>query len=122
MPALGAELKIEIGGITGPGDVHVHVFTSADGFPKEERAAIRSMHRLPAGETSLGVELTVPDAAEYAVMCFQDKDGNGKMNRLFGMIPQEPYGLSRNPNVLGKPRFEESSVKAGEIVRINLRD
>ena len=73
------------------------------------------------------MRISVPDAAEYALMVFQDKDGDGKMNRLLGMIPQEPYGLSRSPEVFGKPKFSDAAIKPSsppnrEPISIRLRD
>ncbi len=59
-----------------------------------------------------------------ALMAYQDKNGDGKMNRLFGMIPQEPYALSRNPQVFGKPKFSDAAVQArdGESIILKLHD
>ena len=100
--ATAADLNLRIEGLSATGDIHVYVFTSPDGFPKEESAALhRSFPRPPAAQNELTARVEVPDDAQYAVVVFQDEDGNGKMNRLLGMIPQEPYGLSRNPDVFG---------------------
>lgn len=109
--ANAAELDLRIEGLSATGDIYVYVFTSPDGFPKEESAALhRSFPRPPAAQNELTARVEVPDAAQYAVVVFQDEDGNGKMNRLLGMIPQEPYGLSRNPDVFGKPKFPDAAV------------
>jgi uncharacterized protein (DUF2141 family) len=126
LPSLyAAELNLRIEGLAEQGSIHVYVFTAADGFPKEEQAVIHQVHARPApAENALALRLTVPDAAEYAVLSFQDKDGDGKMNRLFGMIPQEPYGLSRNPQLFGKPKFSDAAVSAadGELIVLKLHD
>ncbi len=124
-PLLAAELDVHIEGLADTGSIHVYVFISADGFPKEERAVFHQIYARPAPEKSvLAVRLSVPDSPDYAVMVFQDKDGNGKMNRLLGMIPQEPYGLSRNPALFGKPKFSEAAFKAteGERIAVKLRE
>ncbi len=124
-PIFATELGVHIEGLADQGSIHVYVFTSPEGFPKEEHAVFHQVYARPsAGQNELAVRLAVPDAPEYAVMAFQDKDGNGKMNRLLGMIPQEPYGLSRNPTLFGKPKFAEAAVKAAETDRIavKLRD
>jgi len=124
-PLLAAELPIRIEGIGETGSIHVCVFTSADGFPKEDHATFQQVFARPtADRNELTLRIAVPDSAEYAVMAFQDKDGNGKMNRLLGMIPQEPYGLSRNPQLFGKPKFSDAAIKAadGELIILKLHD
>jgi len=125
--ASAAELKVRVSGITASARdagsiVHVYVFTSADGFPKEERAIAHVAHSAPAD--SLEFTIQVPEAAEYALMAYLDRNGDGKMNRFLGMIPQEPYALSRNPQVMGKPRFADAAVRpsSGELIVLNLRD
>jgi len=124
-PLLAAELPIRIEGIGETGSIHVYVFTSAEGFPKEEHATFQQVFARPEpARNELTLRIAVPDAAEYAVMAFQDKDGNGKMNRLLGMIPQEPYGLSRNPQLFGKPKFSDAAVtvSANEWIILKLHD
>jgi uncharacterized protein (DUF2141 family) len=112
-PLFAAELRVRIEGITEKGSIHVFVFISPDGFPKEEHAVIHHVYPVtdPA-QNALDIQLVVPDSVEYAVMSYQDKDGDGKMSRFLGMIPQEPYGLSRNPQLFGKPKFSDAAIKA----------
>lgn len=123
MPAMAADLNIRLERVGDTGRLHIYVFTAADGFPKEENAAVHQTY--PAtSDGRLDLTISVPDAAEYAVMAYQDKDGDGKMNRLLGMIPQEPYALSRNPQVFGKPKFADAAIRpaSGEIIVLQLKD
>lgn len=125
LPASAAELAVHIDGIAASGAVHVFVYTKAEGFPKEEAAALHTSYPVEDKTlTALDVKIDAPDADEYALVAYQDLDGNGRMNRLLGMIPQEPYGLSRNPKLFGKPKFSEAAFtpKAGEVVVIHLKD
>ena len=48
---------------------------------------------------------------------------DGKMERFMGMIPREPYALSRNPSVMGKPKFADSvfSRQDGAVIELELR-
>ncbi len=94
----------------GGGPLTVLLFDHADGFPRESRASQR--HILPAGQTSLALDGLKP--GQYAVMAYHDEDGNGELNRLFGMIPQEGWGLSNNPKVSGKPAFKDAAVTLPE--------
>ena len=127
LPAAAAELDVRVEGLAAAGDVHIYVFTSPEGFPKEGNAALHRSYPRPSGTNDLTVRIAAPDAAEYALMVFQDKDGDGKMNRLLGMIAQEPYGLSRNPEVFGKPKFSDAAINPGKLpnrepITIKLRD
>jgi len=124
MFASAAELNVRITGITEKtGTIHVYVFTSAEGFPKEENAAVHADRAVPAS-MQIDMAIQVPDSSAYALMAYHDKNGDGKMNRFLGMIPQEPYGMSRNPDVIGKPKFSDSAVRpvAGELIVLKLRD
>jgi uncharacterized protein (DUF2141 family) len=119
-----ADLEVRITGITDKASpIHVFVFTSAEGFPKEVSAAVHVRHAAPNG-VQLDLVIPVPDAAQYALMAYQDRNGDGKLNRFLGMIPQEPYALSRNPDVMGKPKFTDAALKpvAGEAIILNLKD
>ena len=122
-PVLAADLKVRIEGIADSGTIHVYVFTSAEGFPKEE-SAVTHVNQPAQSGAPMDISIPVPDSSEYALMAYQDKNGDGKMNRLFGMIPQEPYALSRNPQVFGKPKFSDAAVQArdGETIILKLHD
>jgi len=51
-------------------------------------------------------------AGIYAVQAFQDRNGDGKLNRTFIGIPREPIGFSRNPRLrYGPPSFDECAVE-----------
>lgn len=121
--ASAAPLQVKLTQIQpGKGTLYLYVFTSAEGFPKEENAAAHFSIPAPdSTETSTTIEL--PEAKEYAIMAFQDLNGDGKMERFLGMIPREPYALSRNPSVMGKPKFADSafSWQDGAIIELQLR-
>jgi uncharacterized protein (DUF2141 family) len=112
LPAAGAAtLNVTLDGArAGGGPLTVLLFDRADGFPKEARAARR--HVLPAGQATLALDGLKP--GQYAVMAYHDEDGNGELNRFLGMIPQEGWGLSNNPQVSGKPAFKDAAVTVPE--------
>lgn len=119
-PADAATLTVTLDGVKpGGGPLTVLLFGQADGFPKEARASQR--HVLPAGKKSLALDGLKP--GQYAVMAYHDEDGNGELNRLFGMIPREGWGLSNNPKVAGKPAFKDAAVtlpESGAAVTLHL--
>lgn len=55
-------------------------------------------------------------AGRYAVVAFQDLDGNGNLERSKLGLPLEPYALSRNAGRQRRPTFQAASfpVQAGE--------
>lgn len=109
--AEAATLTVNLeGSKPGGGPLIVLLFDSADGFPGEKRATSR--HVLPTGRTTLALDGLKP--GQYAVMAYHDEDGNGELNRLFGMIPQEGWGLSNNPKVSGKPAFNDAAITLPE--------
>jgi uncharacterized protein (DUF2141 family) len=94
----------------GGGKLTVLLYERAEGFPKEARASQRFV--LPHGKTTLAIDGLKP--GQYAVMAYHDEDGNGELNRLFGMIPQEGWGMSNNPKINGKPVFTDAAVALAE--------
>jgi len=46
----------------------------------------------------------------YAVQAYQDRNGNGKLDRNFIGIPSEPYGFSRGARSwTGPPKFKDAA-------------
>lgn len=66
------------------------------------------------------VEFAGLPPGRYAVAVFQDIDGNGRLNRSFGLVPREPYGFSGNPAGSGRPAFADSSVAVPEEIEISI--
>lgn len=118
--AEAATLTVTVDGARpGGGPLTVLLFDRAEGFPKETRAARR--HVLPSGKSTLALDGLEP--GQYAVMAYHDEDSNGELNRLFGMIPKEGWGLSNNPKVSGKPAFKDAVVtvlETGSAVTLRL--
>ena len=51
----------------------------------------------------------LPRHAPHGLLVVHDENGDGQLNRRFGMFPTEGYGLSNNPQVSGPPAFEDSA-------------
>jgi uncharacterized protein (DUF2141 family) len=50
----------------------------------------------------------------YAVAVFQDRNGNGDLDRNWLGIPREPYGFSNNPSsAFGPPRYRQVEFQLG---------
>lgn len=76
-------------------------------FRKEDKAVSVAQVNAAAGEVNLVFRDLPP--GRYAIMAYHDENGDGTLNRRFGMFPTEGYGLSNNPQVSGPPAFEDSA-------------
>jgi uncharacterized protein (DUF2141 family) len=91
-------------------------------FRKEDKAVSVAQVNAAAGEVSLVFRDLLP--GRYAIMAYHDENGDGTLNRRFGMFPTEGYGLSNNPNVSGPPAFEDSAFEVSTpatAIAIDLR-
>ena len=76
-------------------------------FRKEAQAV--AIQQVPASAGTVTVSFDALPPGRYAIMAYHDEDGNGELNRRFGMFPTEGYGLSNNPTVSGPPAFADSA-------------
>jgi uncharacterized protein (DUF2141 family) len=94
-------MTVNISGIhTTKGQICLAVFNRADGFLKPE--AVYMTKILPVRQNGT-VDVSFPELPDgwYAISCFHDLNGNGKLDtNLFG-IPTEPYGFSNG----ARPKF-----------------
>ncbi|MCH9660188.1 MAG: DUF2141 domain-containing protein [Bacteroidetes bacterium] len=64
----------------------------------------------------------IPDGV-YAISCYHDKDSNGKLNMMMGMVPAEPYGCSNGAKgFFGPPKWEDArfEVKNGALKKMDI--
>jgi len=95
------ELRVEFSNIReAKGSLYVAVYDRSEDFLKDNR--IRSKKVLPVGQTgSLKISLGNLPSGKYAISCFHDLNGNGKLDTNWAGIPSEPYGFSNN----ARPKF-----------------
>ena len=108
-------LQVSLTGIKHDrGSMRVGLYSDPKTFRKEAQAV--AIQQVPAQPGTTTVSFSALPPGRYAIMAYHDEDGNGEMNRRFGMFPTEGYGLSNNPAVSGPPAFEDSAfeVVAGE--------
>ena len=55
----------------------------------------------------------VPEG-EYAILCFQDENENGRMDFHENRMPKESYGVSNNVMEMGPPQFYSAKFKVAE--------
>lgn len=118
-----ADLKVQLTGVrNASGDLRAALFDRADAFRKEDKAL--ALVKLPAAPGVAVAVFAGLAPGRYAVMAYHDENADGAMDRMFGMIPTEGYGLSNNPEVFGPPAFEQSAFDlpaAGAEIVVNLR-
>lgn len=101
-------LEITLAGIAHDrGTLRVGLYNEAKTFRKEALAIATAQTAATPDQASVRFDALPP--GRYAIMAYHDEDGNGELNRRFGMFPTEGYGLSNNPRVSGPPAFEDSA-------------
>ena len=121
--AEAAVLTVAVEGVhPGPGSIRVALYANGDSFRHEDRA-LRVLS-VPADSGAVSVTFTDIPAGRYAVLAYHDANDNKKLDLVMGMFPDEGWGLSNDPTVIGPPRFEPSAFDVGEptattIVRLH---
>ena len=108
-----ADLTVTVSGVRDDREsVRIALYADAATFRHERDA--RQVLSVPAqpGEVS-GVFHDLP-AGRYAVLAYHDENGNGKLDMTMGMFPDEGWGLSNDPTVIGPPRFDASAFEVVE--------
>lgn len=75
-----------------------------DNFMKTPIMGMES--KIENGKTTVTFKNVSP--GEYAITCYHDKNGNGKMDFAANGMPIEDYGSSNNVMNLGPPNFEDA--------------
>lgn len=91
------------------GQVLCFLYSSADGFPKNEaKAILHSQSPITNGQgdcTFAGIQ-----PGTYAISVFHDQNSNGRLDTNFLGIPREGVGASNNAkDHFGPPRFRDAS-------------
>ncbi|GAB5399802.1 MAG: DUF2141 domain-containing protein [Aureisphaera sp.] len=86
-------------------------------------ATYKSVSSKIENKEAIVVFTDVPDG-EYAISCYHDKDDNGELNMLMGMIPSEPYGCSNGARgFFGPPKWQDAhfEVSDAETRKLDIR-
>jgi uncharacterized protein (DUF2141 family) len=111
--ASASELTITVENLrSGEGQVILCVFSaeSSDQAAFPDCAKGRPVRQSKAAIKSGKVAVTFNGLKDgvYAVAAIHDENGNGELDTNFIGIPTEGVGVSNNPRLLGKPRFDEA--------------
>ena len=112
-------LTVNLHGIKNSiGQVYVELYSDAKTFRKS--ALAQHVIKVAAKNDSVSVKLSGLKPGAYAILAFHDEDGNGELNKRFGMIPIEGYALSNDPEVFGPPAFEDSKFEIVSDKELNI--
>jgi uncharacterized protein (DUF2141 family) len=121
-PAAAGELTVRITGVRGgEGSVHVGLWRGREGF-RDDARTVRSA-RTPARDQAVDVTFRGLEAGRYAIIAYHDEDGDGELDRFFGMMPTEGWGLSNDPDIAGPPQFDAAAFElpaAAPVIEIPL--
>jgi len=105
-------LQVDLAGIQHDrGSIRVGLYSDPKTFRKEAHAL--AIQQVPAATGTVTVSFPALAAGRYAIMAYHYEDGDGELDRRFGMFPTEGYGLSKDPTVSGPPAFEDSAFEVG---------
>jgi uncharacterized protein (DUF2141 family) len=112
------DLTVKINGISKiKGTLYVRIYTENQDFGKDNCLIIK---RIKVAQKSEICTFNGLKSDKYAVFVYQDKNDNGKFDKNFKVIPAEPYGLSNNPKIFGRPKFEQCSFSFSTNAEINI--
>lgn len=119
-------LTVNIKGLkSNKGQCKLWLWHSADGFPTDEKKAVKSVEMPIAGLASQYVFENLP-AGDYAVTAIHDQNGNHRFDTNFFGIAKEAFGCTNNVRggLSGPPKFEPAKIivpKNGLTVAMDLK-
>lgn len=117
LTASAATVEVRVAGVTAKGKVSVAV-CDKERFLKQ--CAYSASAPAQAGDTTVTVK-GVPNGT-WAVLAYQDENGNGELDRNLIGMPKEPYGFSRDArSKFGPPGFEDAAIQVEESATTTVR-
>jgi uncharacterized protein (DUF2141 family) len=116
-------LTVVVNGIRNKtGEICLRVYDSEKGFPHSNSSEVQSGCTKITG-SSVKKVFSGLKPGTYAVAVVDDQNGDNKLNKDFFGIPQEGFGISKNPTVsiqTGTPKFRNASFKMTKNTTINI--
>jgi uncharacterized protein (DUF2141 family) len=116
-------LTVVVNGIRNQtGEICLRVYNSEKGFPDHAKSEVKSGCTKITGN-SIKQVFSGLKPGNYAVAVVDDQNGDHKLNKDFFGIPEEGFGISRNPIVsirTGTPKFKNASLKVDKNTTINI--
>lgn len=101
------DLKVVVENVKGSdGKVRVALFNNAGEFPRGAFFKGREQDSRPG---AVQVIFNDVPAGDYAIVAFQDKNSNGRLDRDLIGFPTEPLGFSKDASItIGPPAFSDA--------------
>ena len=116
-------LTVVVNGIRNKtGEICMRVYNSEKGFPNNAKSEVKSGCTKITGNSVKQVFSGLKPGT-YAVAVVDDQNGDHKLNKDFFGIPQEGFGISKNPPVsisTGTPKFNNASFEVDKNTSINI--
>jgi len=101
------------------GQIGLCIYNSKETYMYSDEAILCQWANVKDSWVSFKLE-SLP-SGDYAIVIFQDLNGNKDLDTNFIGIPKEPYGFSNNPSTrFGPPSFEGASFKVGSNTEIEI--
>lgn len=98
---INTEFSVEFSNILeAKGSLYVAVYDHPDAFMEVEKVRVKKVVQVSQTGT-VKISLGTLPPGNYALSCFHDLNGNGKLDTNLLGIPTEPYGFSNN----ARPKF-----------------
>jgi len=105
------------------GLIRIGIFSSEYGYPDKPKYSFSlAKDTMVSGKLILFIPLI--KSGSFSISVLDDENENGKMDYLFGIIPEEGFGFSNNPKVTTRkaPSFERTLFKFDKgKMQINVR-
>ncbi|MDM9385352.1 DUF2141 domain-containing protein [Chlorogloeopsis sp. ULAP01] len=125
-PKSTVKLTVVVDGIRNQkGQICLRIYGNERGFPLSDTSEVKSGCVKIQG-SSVKKEFNGLKPGTYAVAVVDDQNGDYNLNRDFLGIPQEGFGISKNPTVSmlkGIPKFQDASfsLKNDTTIKINMK-
>ena len=118
-----AKLTVVVKGINHQnGQICLRVYSGEQGFPFSDTSEIQSgCVKITGSSITKNFQSLKPGT--YAVAVVDDQNGDYKLNSNFFGIPEEGFGVSRNPTIsarTGAPKFQQASFPLKKDTTINI--
>lgn len=115
-------LDITVSGMhSDKGRLYLSLYNGEKGYPRDPKAAFRLTYAAIVNGISTFRIDKLP-AGTYAVACFHDENGNGKLDNNFFGIPTEGTGASNNATgFMGPPKFKDAKFPLNRDTAIAIR-
>ena len=111
--AHAADLTVILHGVEDrDGNLRVALYSKAETFKKEAFAEVVASQPARPGNVTFLFPGVAPGT--YAVLAYHDANRNRKLDLILGMFPDEGWGLSNNPEVVGPPPFADSAFSVSD--------